>query len=271
MYIEGSSKKLAKAIGYIKKFNNIDELLDFAVKHTFHEPEQSKLIIIDYTDVNNLIGLNLFDYQNRIFSKGKVIKSDFIQEVSPSGMTEKFKFITGVNTPLDLDTVTHKTFTGIMETNEYVVRHKKNKLNKYTEKELNNHRKGKFNMKLIIREEFEDDYHAEGYYTEEYSDYLECQITLTLATFAENISRIREYIIEEVLHSRDYNKISLHNYKLFERNNELVDIDGEPYEFDGQSVVDLVVRFSVDVNSEYDFNEYGFEEAIRKIRRYLLY
>ena len=80
MYIEGSSKKLAKAIGYIKEFNNIDELLDFAVKHTIHGPEQSKLIIIDYTNVDNLIGLNLFDYQNRIFSKGKVIKSDFIQE-----------------------------------------------------------------------------------------------------------------------------------------------------------------------------------------------
>ncbi|MBO4736442.1 MAG: GNAT family N-acetyltransferase [Paludibacteraceae bacterium] len=80
MYIEGSSKKLAKAIGYVKEFNNIDELLDFAVKHTIHEPEQSKLIIIDYTNVDNLIGLNLFDYQNRIFSKGKVITSDFIQE-----------------------------------------------------------------------------------------------------------------------------------------------------------------------------------------------
>lgn len=80
MYIEGSSKKLAKAIGYIKEFNNIDELLDFAVKHTLHGPEQSKLIIIDYTNVDNLIGLNLFDYQNRIFSKGKVITSDFVQE-----------------------------------------------------------------------------------------------------------------------------------------------------------------------------------------------
>ena len=80
MYIEGSSKKLAKAMGYIKEFNNIDELLDFAVKHTIHDPEQSKLIIIDYTNVDNLIGLNLFDYQNRIFSKGKVITSDFIQE-----------------------------------------------------------------------------------------------------------------------------------------------------------------------------------------------
>ena len=80
MYIEGSSKKLAKEMGYIKEFNNIDELLDFAVKHTIHDPEQSKLIIIDYTNVDNLIGLNLFDYQNRIFSKGKVITSDFIQE-----------------------------------------------------------------------------------------------------------------------------------------------------------------------------------------------
>lgn len=91
IYIEGSSKKLAKAIGYIKEFDNIDELLDFAVKHTIHGPEQSKLIIIDYTNVDNLIGLNLFDYQNRIFSKGKVITSDFIQE----GATQDIK--NGVN------------------------------------------------------------------------------------------------------------------------------------------------------------------------------
>ena len=80
VYIEGSSKKLAKSIGYVKEFNSINELINFAVKHTTHEPEQSNLIIIDYTNVGNLIGLNLFDYQNRIFSDGKVIKSDFARK-----------------------------------------------------------------------------------------------------------------------------------------------------------------------------------------------
>lgn len=126
-------------------------------------------------------------------------------------------------------------------------------------------------MKLIIREEFDDDEYRDpdGYYTEEYTDYLECSITLTVATFTESISAIREYIIDEVLHSRDCNRISLHDYKLIERNIELVSLDGDPYMFDGQGVVDLVVRFSVDANGEYDFNEYGFDEAIEEIQRYL--
>lgn len=126
-------------------------------------------------------------------------------------------------------------------------------------------------MKLTIREEFDGDKYrdSDGYYTEEYTDYLECQITLSLATFTEDVRIIREYIIDEVMHSRDCNRISLHDYKLIERNIELVSLDGDPYMFDGQGVVDLVVRFSVDENGEYDFNEYGFDEAIEEIQRYL--
>ena len=126
-------------------------------------------------------------------------------------------------------------------------------------------------MKLIIREEFDDDEYrdSEGYLTEYHADYLECSITLTVATFTEGVSVIREYIIDEVLHSQDFSKISLHDYKLIERNNELVSLDGDPYMFDGQGVVDLVVRFSVDENGEYDFNEYGFDEAIEETQRYL--
>lgn len=112
---------------------------------------------------------------------------------------------------------------------------------------------------------------TESSWDDEYTDYLECQITLTVATFTENISRIREYIIDEVLNSRDCTKISRQNYKLFERRYELIDLDGDPYLFDGQGVVDLVVRFSVDVNGEYDFDEYGFDEAIEEIKRYLQY
>lgn len=127
-------------------------------------------------------------------------------------------------------------------------------------------------MKLTIREEFNDEYRdSDGYYTEEYTDYLECNITLTVATFTESISAIREYIIDEVLHSSDCNRISKNNYKLFERRYELIDLDGDPYLFDGQGVVDLVVRFSVDVNGEYDFDDYGFDEAIEEIKRYLSY
>ena len=116
----------------------------------------------------------------------------------------------------------------------------------------------------------EDEYRdSDGYLTEDHADYLECQITLTVATFTESVNTIRDYIIDEVLHSRDCNRISLHDYKLIERNNELVSLDGDPYELDGQEVVDLVVRFSVDENGEYDFNEYGFDEAIEEVQRYL--
>lgn len=127
-------------------------------------------------------------------------------------------------------------------------------------------------MKLTIIEEFDDEYrNSEGYLTEDHADYLECTITLTLETFHDDVSRIREYIIEDTCRSRDYNEISLGNYKMYERDEELVDLDGDPYEFDGQNVVDLVVRFCVDENGEYDFNEYCMDEAIRAIRRYLFY
>ncbi len=126
-------------------------------------------------------------------------------------------------------------------------------------------------VKRFTESSWDDDEYTDedGYLTEDHADYLECLITLTVATFTEDIRIIREYIIDEVLHSRDCNKISLHDYKLIERNNELVSLDGDPYMFDGQGVVDLVVRFSVDENGEYDFNEYGFDEAIEEIQRYL--
>lgn len=128
-------------------------------------------------------------------------------------------------------------------------------------------------VKRFTESSWDDDEYTDedGYMTEDHADYLECQITLTVATFTESVIIIREYIIDEVLHSRDCNRISLHDYKLIERNNELVSLNGDPYEFDGQEVVDLVVRFSVDENGEYDFNEYGFDEAIGEIRRDLLY
>jgi hypothetical protein len=128
-------------------------------------------------------------------------------------------------------------------------------------------------VKRFTESSWDDDEYTDenGYLTEEHADYLECNITLTLATFSEDISRIREYIIEDVCRSDDYNRISLSNYKMYNRDEELVDIDGDPYEFDGQEVVDLVVRFCVDENGEYDFNEYGMDEAIRSIRRYLFY
>lgn len=117
--------------------------------------------------------------------------------------------------------------------------------------------------------DYDDMYGADGYYSEDYMDYMECEITLTLYSFSESVSRIREYIIEEVVRNRDCRKISLHNYKLYDRDNELVDLDGDPYEFDGDEVVDLVVRFGVDANGEYDFNEYGMDEAISEIKRYI--
>jgi len=80
LYIEGSSKKLAKEMGYIRAFNSIEDLLDFAVKHSVHDASRSKLIIIDYTDVTGLIGCNVFGYQNKIFSEGKIVRSGFVQE-----------------------------------------------------------------------------------------------------------------------------------------------------------------------------------------------
>ena len=128
-------------------------------------------------------------------------------------------------------------------------------------------------IKRVTESSWDDDEYTDedGYLTEDHADYLECTVTLTLETFHDDISRIREYIIEDACRSDDYNKISLGNYKMYDRDEELVDLDGDPYEFDGQNVVDLVVRFCVDENGEYDFNEYGMDEAIRAIRRYLFY
>lgn len=128
-------------------------------------------------------------------------------------------------------------------------------------------------VKRFTESSWDDDEYTDedGYLTEDHADYLECTITLTLETFHDDVSRIRDYIIEDACRSRDCNKISLHDYKLFSRDDELIDLDGDPYEFDGQNVVDLVVRFCVDENGEYDFNEYGMDEAIRAIRRYLFY
>lgn len=127
-------------------------------------------------------------------------------------------------------------------------------------------------MKLMIKEYFDDDDNyldSDGYLTEDHADYLECGITISLATFADKTSVIREYIIEDVLRTRDCNKISLHDYKMHERRKELVVIDGTPYNFDGQEVVDLTVRFVVDENGEYDFSEYVMDESIRKVTAYL--
>ena len=135
------------------------------------------------------------------------------------------------------------------------------------------HDEDDFDESCKITEDYfdsEDDYRdSEGYITEDHADYLECGITLTMYSFTESIGMIREYIIEEVTRSRDCNKISADNYKYYERRRELVDIDGDPYNLDGQNVVDLVVRFIVDENGEYDFNEYIMDESIREVRMYL--
>lgn len=80
IYIEGSSKRLAKKMNYVKEFDDLDKLLDFAVENMQHDPKQNKLMIIDYTNVKGFIGWNVFGYQGKIFSEGKVIRSDFTQE-----------------------------------------------------------------------------------------------------------------------------------------------------------------------------------------------
>ena len=92
---------------------------------------------------------------------------------------------------------------------------------------------------------------------------------MTMYTFTEPVSKIRQYIIEDVCRSRDCDKISLNTYKYYVQNRELVDVEGAPYNLDGQEVIDLVVRFSVDANGEYDFNEYAMDESITEVKRYL--
>ena len=80
IYIEGSNKRLAKKMNYVKEFDDLDKLLDFAVENMQHDSKQNKLMIIDYTNVKGFIGWNMFGYQGKIFSEGKVIRSDFTQE-----------------------------------------------------------------------------------------------------------------------------------------------------------------------------------------------
>ena len=80
IYIEGSNKKLAKKMNYVKEFDDLNKLLDFAVENMQHDSKQNKLMIIDYTNVKGFIGWNMFGYQGKIFSEGKVIRSDFTQE-----------------------------------------------------------------------------------------------------------------------------------------------------------------------------------------------
>ena len=80
IYIEGSNKRLAKKMNYVKEFDDLDKLLDFAVENMQHDSKQNKLMIIDYTNVKGFIGWNVFGYQGKIFSEGKVIRSDLTQE-----------------------------------------------------------------------------------------------------------------------------------------------------------------------------------------------
>lgn len=128
-------------------------------------------------------------------------------------------------------------------------------------------------IKLFVKEDYYDDEDSytdsEGYYTEDWADYLECHITMTMYTFTEPVSKIRQYIIEDVCRSRDCDKISLNTYKHYAQNRELVDVEGTPYNLDGQEVIDLVVRFCVDANGEYDFIEYAMDESITEVKRYL--
>jgi hypothetical protein len=125
--------------------------------------------------------------------------------------------------------------------------------------------------KLTIREEFEDDYRdSQGYLTEDHADYMESAIYIPVSVFTKKTNYIVEYIIEEAIRSNNARKISINNYKMAERQDNLVELDEDEEVYSDTEDVTLYVKFIVDENGEYDFNEYGIGQSVSNIKGYVL-
>ena len=124
--------------------------------------------------------------------------------------------------------------------------------------------------KLTIREAFEDEYRdAQGYLTEDHADYMEAAVYVPISLFKKSTKSALDYIIEKVTRSNGAWQISLNEYKRYERSGNLIEIDDEEEVYTYTTDITLFVRFSVDENGEYDFNEYVMQENIDGIRSYI--
>ena len=125
--------------------------------------------------------------------------------------------------------------------------------------------------KLTIREAFEDEYmDSQGYLTEDHADYMESAIYIPVSVFTKKTNYIVEYIIEEAIRSNNARKISINDYKMAERQDNLVELDEDEEVYSDTEDVTLYVRFIVDENGEYDFNEYGIGQSVSNIKGYVL-
>lgn len=124
--------------------------------------------------------------------------------------------------------------------------------------------------KLNIREAFEDEYRDnDGYLTEDHADYMEAAVYVPISLFRKSTKSVLDYIIEKVVRSRGAWEISLNEYKRYERSGNLVELDDEEEVYTDTTNITLFVRFAVDENAEYDFNEYVMQEGIDSVRAYI--
>ena len=125
--------------------------------------------------------------------------------------------------------------------------------------------------KLRIRESFEDEYRdRDGYLTEEHADYLETSVYIPISVFDRDTNYIYNYITEEAARSRDYRSISLNDYKIAERYGTVLEMDEDEEIYPDIENITLFVKFVVDQNGEYDFDEYLIKQNIDHIRAYIM-
>lgn len=125
--------------------------------------------------------------------------------------------------------------------------------------------------KLTIREAFEDEYRdRDGYLTEEHADYLETSLYIPISVFDRDTNYIYNYITEEAVRSRNTSVISLNDYKIAVRYGTVLEMDEDEEVYTTTTDISLYIKFVVDQNGEYDFDEYLIKQNIDHIRAYIM-